>query len=91
MWWYNAFEDVNVHSDIEDDKQTEISKCISFCTVVLKTAVLIADSIFDHYVNDCIFLGFLEIKLSSIESISELSATYNTLIIFNFLSMKKQL
>ena len=48
-------------------KQLDISKNFSFCNVVLKTAVVIAEVIFDHYVNNCFFPQILERKITIME------------------------
>ena len=47
--------DIPVEADLKGDNEAETCTHISFC-IILKTTILIADKIFDHYVNDCIFL-----------------------------------
>ena len=47
--------------------EADISKYISFCIVTLKPAILIAEGIFDHSVNDCIFQEILERKIATVE------------------------
>ena len=71
----SSLANVSAYAEMEDVKEAEISKCISFCTVILKTTVLIADSIFDHRMNECIFLHTLERKVQASEK--EHKAKYN--------------
>ena len=53
--------------NIENDMKADIGKYLSFCVVTLKTAILIAEGMFDHCVNDCIFSEILERKIVIIE------------------------
>ena len=55
-----SLEDVNAYEENENDVEADISKYISFCIVMLKTASLIADSIFDHDVSNCMFPEILK-------------------------------
>ena len=62
------------------DVEADISKYISFCIIALKTAILIADGIFGHYVNDCIFQDILERKIAIVEKDSGAIFNKNTII-----------
>ena len=45
MW---SLADINAYVENEDDVEADISKNISFCILTLETAILIAESIFNH-------------------------------------------
>jgi len=71
--------DVNTYAENEEAVEY-ISKYISFCIIALKTAILIAEGIFDHYVNDCIFQEILERKSAVVEKDSGSIYNENTAI-----------
>ena len=74
-----SLTDVNGY-DKEDDMEADISKNFSFCNVVLKTAVVIAEVIFDHYVNNCFFPQILERKITIMENDAGQNQNKNTVI-----------
>ena len=58
---------VGTYAENEEDIEADISKYISFCNITLQTAILIAEGIFDHYVNDYLFQEILERKIAVVE------------------------
>ena len=54
----------HVEAENENDVEADIGKYIRFCIVTLKSTILIAEGIFDHYVNFCIFQEILEGKIA---------------------------
>ena len=60
-------EHCHAYAENEDDVEADISKYIRFCVVTLKAAILIAEGIFDHNVNNCIFQDILERKFALVE------------------------
>ena len=60
------------------DAEADISKYISFCIVALKTAILLTEGVFDHFVNNCIFEEILGRKIASAEKDSGPIYTENT-------------
>ena len=72
--------DVNTDADNEDDMEEDISRYIGFCAITLKTAILIADGIFSHYVNNSIFQDILERNIARVEKDSEAIFNENTII-----------
>ena len=62
-----SLTDVNAYADNEEDVEEVISRYIGFCVITLKTAILIANGIFSHDVNDCIFQEILERKIATVE------------------------
>ena len=75
-----SLADINSYAENEEDVEADISKCISFCTITVKTAIRIAEGIFDHYVNDCIFQEILERKIAVVEKNSGAIFNENTVI-----------
>ena len=59
--------DVSVQSESEVDKKSRYQQIGKFLYCFLKTAFLIADNIFDNYVNDSIFSDILQRKILFIE------------------------
>ena len=53
---------------------------ISFCIVTLKTAILIAESIFKHFVNNCIFPEILKGKFGLVKKDFGLLFNGNTIV-----------
>ena len=53
----HSFTDTNTYAQNKkkNDAEADISKYISFCIVALKSAILLTEGVFDHYVNNCIF------------------------------------
>ena len=74
-----SLTDVNIY-DKEGDMEADIGKYLSFFIVTLKTAILIAEGIFDHYVNDCIFQEILERKIAIMEKDAGQIYNENTVI-----------
>ena len=54
-----SLTDVNSYDKFKDDMEADMDKYLSSYVITLKTAILIAEGIFDNYVNDCIFSGIL--------------------------------
>ena len=63
----NSLGNIVVDADLEEGDEAETSKYLRFCLVILRTTILIADRIFDHCVNDCIYLDILKKKILSLE------------------------
>ena len=72
-----SFTDVHSYDD-DDDLEADIGKYLSFCVVTLKTVILIAEGIFDHSVNNCMFSEILE---SRSQLWKKLQAKYTTKIL----------
>ena len=63
----HSLTDVYTYTENEDDVEADISKYKSFGIVTLKTAILIAEVIFNHHMKDCIFQEILERKIAVVE------------------------
>ena len=57
----------DVNADDEEDVEEDISRYIGFCVTTLKTTILVANAIFSHDVNDCIFQEILDRKIATVE------------------------
>ena len=72
--------DVHAAAENGEDVAADISKYISFCIVTLKTSSLIAEGIFEHYVNNRIFQEILERIIAVVEKDSASIYIENTVI-----------
>ena len=82
-----SLEDVEAYAENENDVEVDISKYISFCIIMLKTAILITDSIFNHYVNNCIFPKNCKRKIKWLEKECDSLFNRNTTDKVNIIEM----
>ena len=78
--WSFLQRDANADADNDKDVEEDFSRCIGFCGLTLKTAILINEDIFNHYVNNCIFQDILERKIEKVEKDSGIIFNENTII-----------